>query len=253
MNIFGAFTFGSLIKTFLPGVVWLLAFGVLEKDIAQALGYKPFILSFVQTKEQASLVLGFPTAILLGLMSNIVVFMGLNDWLVRNPVKKAQPRLFSLYDRLATRIRDHCWRELTLDDQMARRQFDANTDVEFVILPALGPEKLAYVREQYWYHMEFQMNLFLSLLALLIGVAVNARNGATSFWELLMDIGIYLILFVPVLALLLIAARKNYARHMSKMLSLMAGVLCPQPEKKPDVTPRRRVAMKSSLSLKRLR
>lgn len=253
MNIFGAFTFGSLIKTFLPGVVWLLAFGVLENDIAQILGYKPFILSFVQAKEQASLVLGFPTAILLGLMSNIVVFMGVNDWLVRNPVKKAQPRLIELYDHLARRIRDHCWRALALDNQVARKQFDADMDVEFVILPARGPDKLAYVREQYWYHMEFQMNLFLSLLALLVGIVVSARNGATSVREFLNATFIYLILFVPVLAMLLIAARKNYTRHISKMLNLMAGVLCPQLENKPDPTPQRRFVTKSSISIKRLR
>jgi hypothetical protein len=35
MNIFGAFTFGSLIKTFLPGFVWLIALGIVAVDIAQ--------------------------------------------------------------------------------------------------------------------------------------------------------------------------------------------------------------------------
>ena len=34
MNIFGAFTFGSLIKTFLPGFVWLVAIVMLEAGIS---------------------------------------------------------------------------------------------------------------------------------------------------------------------------------------------------------------------------
>jgi len=34
MNIFGAFTFGSLIKTFLPGFVWLVAMVMVSVDVA---------------------------------------------------------------------------------------------------------------------------------------------------------------------------------------------------------------------------
>jgi len=231
MNIFGAFTFGSLIKTFLPGIVWLLAIGILEVDIAQALHAKPFISSFVQTHEPASLALAFPAAILLGLMSNIVVFMGVNDRLVRNPVRNANAALFSLYDLIATRIRDRCWQTLALGDQKTRQDFDACTDVEIIMLPALGPANLAYVREQYWYHLEFQMNLLLSLVALFAGAAINTWMNASSFLSFLVQLLIYLILFVPVWAWLLKAARKNYCRHISKMLSLMTGVLCPQQER----------------------
>ena len=230
MNVFGAFTFGSLIKTFLPGLVWLLAIGILEADIAQALHAEPFISSFVQSNEQASLVLAFPAAILLGLMSNIVVFMGVNDWLVRNPVRNANAALFSLYDLIATRIRDRCWQTLALGDQKTRQDFDAYTDVEIIMLPALGPGNLAYVREQYWYHLEFQMNLLLSLVALFVGAAINAWASASSFGSFVVPFLIYLILFAPVWRWLLKAARKNYCRHISKMLSLMTGVLCPQPE-----------------------
>ena len=40
MNIFGAVTFGNLIKTFLPGLVWLIAFAILEADFAQLRGYE---------------------------------------------------------------------------------------------------------------------------------------------------------------------------------------------------------------------
>jgi hypothetical protein len=239
MNIFGAFTFGSLIKTFLPGVVWLLALGLLEADIAQARNAEPFIWSFVKDHEQASLVLAFPAAILLGLMSNIVVFMGVNDRLVRNPVRKKNAELFLLYDLLATRIRDHCWTTLALGDTKTRQDFDAFTDVEIIMLPTLGLPNLAYVREQYWYHLEFQMNLLLSLVALFMGVAISAWTSASSFPAFVPQLLIYLILFVPMWAWLLRAARKNYCRHTSKMLSLLAGVLCPQ-QQKPEAKTRHR-------------
>ena len=104
MNIFGAFTFGSLIKTFLPGLVWLLAILMLEIDIAQMLQVEPMLWTFVRTKDQAALVLAIPASILIGLVSNIVVFMGINDWLVRTPVRHSHRDLCALYDALAQRI-----------------------------------------------------------------------------------------------------------------------------------------------------
>ena len=231
LNIFGAFTFGSLIKTFLPGVVWLLALGILEADIARLRGVDPLISTFVQAKEQAALVLAFPAAILLGLISNIVVFMGINDWLVRNPVKKANPTLFALYDQLVGRIRSQCSETLALDQQQARYDFDTHTDVELIMLAELGTTTLAYVREQYWYHLEFQMNLLLSLVGLFVGAALNAGLGPSTGMSLLLNLFLYFLLFLAMGALLLTAARKNYARHISKMLSLMVGVLCQKEEK----------------------
>jgi hypothetical protein len=231
LNIFGAFTFGSLIKTFLPGIVWLLALGLLEADIARLRGVAPLISTFVQAKEQAALVLAFPAAILLGLISNIVVFMGINDWLVRNPVKRANPTLFALYEQLVGRIRSQCSETLALDQQQARHDFDTHTDVELIMLAELGTTTLAYVREQYWYHLEFQMNLLLSLVGLFLGVALNTWLGQGAGISLFLNIFLYFLLFFAVGVLLLEAARKNYARHISKMLSLMVGVLC-QKEKK---------------------
>jgi hypothetical protein len=227
MNIFGSFTFGSLIKTFLPGMVWLLALGVLETDISRLLQAEPFLLTLVRDSAQVSLVLaiGFPAAILLGLMSNIVVFMGVNDWLVRTPVKQANADLFSLYDRLAARIRDRCWPSAGSAVPGARRVFDEHTDVEIIMLASVDQDKVTHVREQYWYHLEFQLNLLLSLVALFVGATVNACLKAGSACYGLLQLLAYLAVFVPIWIGLLKAARKNYSRHVSKMLSLMAGIL----------------------------
>jgi hypothetical protein len=182
MNIFGSFTFGSLIKTFLPGVVWLLAIGVLETDISRLLGLEPFLLTIARDSAQVTLVLalGFPAAILLGLMSNIVVFMGVNDRLVRTPVRSANKDLFALYDHLAARVRDRCWPSAGLPDAAQRKIFDTHTDVEIIMLAVIDQDKMAYVREQYWYHLEFQMNLLLSLVALFAGAAALRIAGLSG-------------------------------------------------------------------------
>lgn len=224
MNIFGSFTFGSLIKTFLPGVVWLIAICILEADWALLNQTKPALLSYAQAKDQSAMLLAFPAAIFLGLMSNVLVFMGINDCLVRNPVRRLNPKLFALYDDLEQRVRER-YRQLLLIDNQQRESFGAYTDVEIVMLTELELPKLAYVREQYWYHLEFQMNLVVSLVPLMAGIAwhayLTAATTAAWLWPAVMDVGI----FVLACALLIKAARKNYTRHISKMLSLMVGFL----------------------------
>ncbi len=95
MNLFGSFTFGSLIKTFIPGLVWALAMLLYWRD---ADAWLPKLLpSLPSTGDgQTLLVLAIPVGILLGLLSNIVVFMGVNDWLVRHRVQISHAPLYAL-------------------------------------------------------------------------------------------------------------------------------------------------------------
>jgi hypothetical protein len=233
MNIFGAFTFGSLIKTFLPGFVWLFAFTILAADGAQLLHFRTDIWAFLKSNEQTALVLAIPLSILLGLMSNIIVFMGVNDRLVRNPMRTANPVLFAMCDGLEYRIREQCWTALAPQNDINKPFFFKNLDVELVILEKIGVEKLAYVREQYWYHLEFQLNLMLSLIAIFVALAVASilnkgwftASGLVVMW---IAIGIF------VSRWLLVAARKNYLRHVAKMASLMTAVLCSTPAEAKD-------------------
>ncbi len=227
MNIFGAFTFGSLIKTFLPGLVWLAAILLLEIDIAQMLQAEPLLWTFVKSKDQAALVLAIPASILIGLVSNIVVFMGINDRLVRVPVRRSNRDLCALYDALAQRIRERCWASLKEAAPRLKGAFDSHIDPEVVALHTIGVEKLAYLREQYWYHLEFQLNLLLSLaavtLALILSIVLSAASTELRAGLVLACIAVAAL----IMAALLKAARKNYCRHVAKMASMMAAVLCP--------------------------
>jgi hypothetical protein len=230
MNIFGAFTFGSLIKTFLPGFVWLVAIVMLEFDIAQMLGEQPVLWTYSQSKDQAALVLAIPVSILLGLLSNIIVFMGLNDWLVRAPMKRANPDLCALYDDLARRIRDKCWTSLDGADQKLKAAFYERIDPELVLLHSIGVDKLAYVREQYWYHLEFQLNLLLSMGAVALALVLSSSVNGASFHMRVILVVACLIGAALVMGGLLAAARKNYERHIAKLATLMVAVLCPSDE-----------------------
>jgi len=224
MNIFGAFTFGSLIKTFLPGFVWLIAIAMVEGDISRLHGVSPVILGYAAAHEQSALVLAIPTAILLGLLSNVIVFLGVNDRLVRDPVRKANPGLFALHDRLAAKLRDRCWDGLAWTDGDLRRDFDRFADAELIMLPEIGVDRLSYVREQYWYHLEFQVNLLLSIVVIFAAATLSAALSGKPLRTIVLHAAVYLVLAGLICALLLHAARKNYQRHIAKMLSLMAAV-----------------------------
>jgi len=228
MNIFGAFTFGSLIKTFLPGFAWLIAIGMLEADFSRLVGATPMIIPFAMENEQTALVLAIPVSILLGLLSNIVVFMGVNDWLVRNPVRRAYPNIFALYDHVASQILDQCWKSVEIPKSDLRASFDRYADAEIILLSAIDVDKLAYVREQYWYFLEFQINLLFSIIAIFLASVVSSASQGCSVQAFFYQFLKYLVLCGPVCVLLYASARKNYLRHVSKMLSLMVAFIGPR-------------------------
>jgi hypothetical protein len=231
MNIFGAFTFGSLIKTFIPGFVWLVALWLLWRGAAALIPVLPPLPTLPESEYQNALV-ALPLAILLGLLSNIVVFMGVNDALVRGPVKRRATDLFALQDWVIRRVRDKYSARLGAMEQAVASAFYQHADAEWLILDRIGVKHLAYVREQYWYHMEFQVNLFLAVATALVGLLAGL---APDMWgPAPRPAAEWIVTATVVLGglcwFLLRAARKNFHRHVAKMTSLMVAAVCEETE-----------------------
>jgi hypothetical protein len=224
MNIFGAFTFGSLIKTFLPGFVWLIALGIVAVDIAQWRHQEAWVWEILKTKDQAVLVLAIPLSILLGLLSNVAVFMGLNDRWIRTPFQTEETALYKLHAQLSKKLRDDCWAVLAAKHPELPRDCDDCIDSEIILVERIGVEKFAYVREQYWYHLEFQLNLLLSLMAVFAALFVSAFLNASG-WRAFAYAALCLVAGYFFRKWLLKAAKKNYSRHITKMASLMTALL----------------------------
>jgi uncharacterized membrane protein len=218
MNVFGAFTFGALIKTFLPGFVWLTA-------VVIALFEWPAVGTFIDRHESLAAVLSIPASILLGLLSNILVFMGVNDLLVRYPVRSNNKLLFDLYDALCAQMKAKCWASIDCPNPDMEKAFNQEIDPELLMLHKVGVSTLAYIREQYWFHLEFQLNLLLSCIGITVVTCfylykIGAFTGVAI-------VGIAILVVFLLTWLLISAARKNYQRHIAKMASMMAAVLCP--------------------------
>jgi hypothetical protein len=231
MNIFGAFTFGSLIKTFIPGFVWLAALWLLWQGVESVLPIMPHMPEVPKDQFQNLLVAAIPVAILLGLLSNIVIFMGVNDILVRRPVRRRFTDLFALYDRVVRRVRDDYWNQLGGTDQPLTDTFAAQADAEILVLETIGLENLAYVREQYWYHMEFQLNLLLAIFVALVGLILGLMPAFFGpAWRPALEWAVFdLLILGGMCGVLLYAARKNYQRHVAKMTSLLVAAICGAP------------------------
>ena len=88
------------------------------------------------------------------------------------------------------------------------------------------------MREQYWFHLEFQLNLLISFGAIFVALVVSGFiNGSFDLARGIERIVAAIVVFGFLCRGLLLAARKNYERHMAKMASLMIALLS-QPETK---------------------
>jgi hypothetical protein len=191
-----------------------------------------WVWEVLKTKDQAVLVLAIPLSILLGLLSNVAVFMGLNDRWIRTPFKTNEPALFNLHAQLSKKLRDDCWAVLAAKAPDLPRNCDDCIDSEIILVERIGVEKFAYVREQYWYHLEFQLNLLLSLMAAFAALFGSALLNASG-WRAFAYAAMCLVAGYFVCKWLLKAARKNYSRHIAKMASLMTALLSAPPAKDP--------------------
>lgn len=229
MNVFGSFTFGSLIKTFLPGLMWLCGLVIFEMDIATWRGATSYAQDFMHAFPQAAIILAIPVSILLGVFSNVIVFMGLNDHLVRNPAKKSGvgSTTSELYELVCSKIREFTWEPIDTSAAPADCTSNACVDAEILVLNELGVAQLSFVREQYWYYVEFLMNLMLALWVL--AAAFCLRFWITEENEFAFRASAMTIAVVCLLSWFLVrAARKNYCKHLAKMLSLILSVLSKQ-------------------------
>jgi hypothetical protein len=150
--------------------------------------------------------------------------MGLNDRWIRTPFKNEEPALYNLHGQLSKKLRDDCWAVLAAKAPDLPRNCDACIDSEIILIERIGVEKFAYVREQYWYHLEFQLNLLLSLMAAFAALFVSAFLNAGG-WRAFGYAALWLVAAYLVRKWLLKAAKKNYSRHIAKMASLMTALL----------------------------
>ena len=228
MNLFGVFSFGSLIKTFLPG---LILFFVMLMYLELTVFYifdDTCVFKFLIDKVLFFTILSIPVSIILGIILNTVVFSGMSDWLIEDRHKRNNAEFYNLQKSIMEKMNIKVSKKFDLSDKDSS-VFKNTIDPRYFFLHKKPLENLMYLRESYWYYMEFQLNtlvaICISLPALIWGIFLFYSNGILTSSSALC------VLFVIVLTLFLIgslfikAAIYNLDSHRKKDLSLLAGTI----------------------------
>jgi len=226
MNVFGTFTFGRLIKTFLPGTV-LFASALLYLDaVANLFGLDFSVINWAIGNPILTTLATIPGSIILGILLNTVVFGGLLDVLVRQPVNSEMSEFNVLRDSIVDCTLNTSETN-TLIPSDIYDTFKEHVDFDSFMLPRVDLDKLVYIRESYWYYLEFQVNVALASVFSLTGVFFwwirhDTVVGLTAGPALVLAAALILVTGLVFVALIR-AARLNYMRHKKKLLSLWIG------------------------------
>lgn len=133
MEVFSAFSFGRLIKTFLPGFLSFIALCLFFDFVLQHPdGNRSVLLDWVNRSTSSALVISFvsiPISTILGVMSNTLVFSLLLNSFIRDPFVIENPEIAHINERLKEKwasasaaeidiaIAKECgWRTLLVDE-----------------------------------------------------------------------------------------------------------------------------------------
>lgn len=224
MNIFGNFSFGKIIKTFLPGFV--IFFSFYSMIDAFLFLYQPeyYPMKFLS---QQILFVGFmmiPLSIIFGIISNIVFYVHFTDKYVRENFRNNNEDFSIIEAEFKKALRN----KISNDNEFTKMVMQDFTeiDIKYLLMPILPLEKLIHLQEGYWYYLEFIQNLILSIIifgvSVIFYVSIFWIKMGFSFILIIMTF-LFLLLMILLVKLLKAAAIKNYKSHRFKLLSMQIG------------------------------
>ncbi len=223
MNVFNSLGFGKLIKTLLPGLLIFISLLLFIDSVFFVFKININILNIISTNQIISGLLTLPFSIICGIFSNIIYFTYFNDLLIRNHFNNNNPEFVELEKSIKQIIITKKIKYL----QPIRSDFvellEKQIDIDYLLMPQIQLDKLIFLQESYWYYMEFQSNILLSLFPLLIAMIVRCIIffpltilQSRTFWAAL---ALFLIIIIAISYILLVSARLNFQRHKIKLLS----------------------------------
>lgn len=215
MNLFGAFNFGRLIKTFLPGFIFLIATLGYIAIFNYYLAGQEKILAYCASNPVLFIGVSIPTSIILGIFSNIVFFTYGTTRLIREKHEKKNRDFYKFKNKIYSSVKEYFANKFTQDHE-TNEQFYKNCDVEYLLFRELPLDKLVFLQESYWYYLEFQINIYL-------GVWYIFPLSTMILWSFYNKFLVIpdIIFFMFLLRLLISSARLNYDKHQRKHLSLL--------------------------------
>ena len=228
MNLFSAFSFGSLIKTFIPGLVlffvllvYIELFGYWIHGYLGIFDYlfkNPLLITFIS----------IPTSIFLGVILNSIVFSGLSSYLLENRHEKNNKSFYEFRKYVIAKTNEKMSTYFDFSEQQ-KEIFKQTVDPRYFFLHKESLANLMYLRESYWYYLEFQLN---TLVAITFGMPlfvatlfVLKSNSIIELHTLFITTIILAIAWFLFAWLCMRSALFNLDAHRKKELSLLLGTI----------------------------
>lgn len=226
MDIFGSFTFGRLIKTFLPGFVIFLSLCTYVDIFFYNFFDATYLYNFAKSDSALFVAFSIPFSIILGVLSNTLFFTYFTRALITKNHYKHFPEFYDFQKKVFDIVKCRVADTLRIDDP-SKDRFDKSIDVESFLLSKTDVDKVIYASECFWYYLEFQLNIlwaFSFMLPAVITVWIMfalKKNMTPSV--ILMFSALIIVIFTLTCRMLLISARKNFYFHKKQYLSLLLG------------------------------
>jgi hypothetical protein len=228
MNLFSAFSFGSLIKTFLPGLVLFFVFLVYIElfgywihgylGIFEHLFRNPLLITFIS----------IPTSIFLGVILNSIVFSGLSGYLLENRHEKNNRSFYEFRKYVIAKTNEKMSTYFDISEQQ-KEIFKQTVDPRYFFLHKESLANLMYLRESYWYYLEFQLNTLVAITfgmpAFVAALFVLKSNSIIELHTLFITAIILVIAWFFFAWLCMRSALFNLDAHRKKELSLLLGAI----------------------------
>lgn len=229
MNVFGAFNFGRLIKTFLPGVMLLLGVVLILDAASYWLNQPPHRLArLIAAQGLIATALAVPLSLILGIFCNMVFYAYANDRLIRQKFKTDEPVLHGFKEHLLARVIEHLEKQDTIPKEKLAA-IRGHLDLEALLLPKIDLAKLVFLQESYWYYLEFQLNILLAIVFVAFSSSIHIFTYASvekiGLWGAGALIASGIVVTCIGCRMCIVSARKNYRSHIAKTNSYYLSLL----------------------------
>ena len=228
MNLFGSFSFGSLIKTFLPGLVLFFVVLVYLELFAFWTHEYIGIFEYLFSKPVLLTILSIPASIILGVTLNSIVFSGLSEYLLENRHEKNNKSFYNFRKSVIEKSNKKMLTYFGFSEQH-EEIFKQVIDPRYFFLHKISLDNLMYLRESYWYYLEFQLNTLVAISfgmpAFISALCVFKSKSVIELQALLVMIVTLVVCWCFFAWLFMRSAEYNLDAHRKKELSLLLGAI----------------------------
>ena len=227
MNVIGSFDFGRIIKTLLPGLVFIAALIALMDCAIILLRGSSLITPWIAANTTLAGVMAVPLAITLGLLSNTLFFYVLHGQLIQRPLHSRYPDLLKAEEELRQAAIEEMINELPTPYRS--NSLKTATDAGALLLPHMNLSALAITREGFWFYLEFQLNMALGIvfawLATISTTFIARTHLGLTVGSWIITSVVLSVVSVSLVMMLIGAARMNYYYYRRRLLSLRIAAL----------------------------